>query len=454
MEEQRTNTKSDGPERLTLAIDDLNTAGDGVARHEGQVVFVRGAVPGDRVVARVLARQRRHLEARAEELLEPSPSRVEPPCAVQEACGGCPLMPLAPDAALGLKVRHLVETLRRVGRIEGVDVEAVSSPRLLEYRNRLRFTLGARAAGARVGFRPRGDAGGLVEVPRCFLAPARATELAHTIARRLTQRAPADAPWPTGVELRGSLAEGGWGAVLITPPGSWPGLRRVARELVAEEEGLVGLFRAVVRGRSPAGPPRLLAGRDDLRESYTDVRVPVGGSGFLQVNPAAAGLLYETLSEVLEPLGTGGRVLDLYCGIGITALRAARRGAEVLGVESHPGSVAAAEALATSIGEQRVTFLREDAGRAAARLAREGRRFDRVVLNPPRAGAHPAVLTAIAALAPRRIAIVSCHPAALARDLAALRGEGFELTRLVAVDLFPQTPHVEALAELRPADAT
>ena len=162
--------------RLTLDVHDLTAEGAGVARHGRFVVFVPGAVPGDRVVARIERVHRGFAEGELFRIESPSGARREPPCPHQPACGGCPLMVLEPSGALDFKARHLEQTLRRIGKIEHAVDRVVASPADLGYRGRVRFAVSPRHAGvpAAFGYRPRGRGADLVPIETCLLAPARA----------------------------------------------------------------------------------------------------------------------------------------------------------------------------------------------------------------------------------------------------------------------------------------
>ncbi len=437
----------------TAPVTDLTAEGSGVLRLGRLVVFVPGALPGDRVEFRLERVRRGHGEGRLLRLVEPAPARRAAPCPHQEACGGCALMPLDPAAALALKARHLGETLRRIGGVAQPVERAVPSPQELGYRGRVRFVVAPRERGPRFGYHPRGRADAMVPIDGCLLAPPRASALARALLERLHALSPVGRPWPEQISLRGSLARGEWLAVLHGPPGPWPEAALAARQVMEAAPDLAGVVRVVERG--PRGAAEfVLAGRASVLETIGGVDVELGATTFLQVNPGAAALLYDEVRAALAgPAGTPApaRLLDLYCGAGLNALLAVEPGVAVLGVEIDAGSVDRARRAAARAGRPGAEFVAEDAVRAAERLAAQGERFDRVVLNPPRQGAGPGLARAVAALAPRVVVVVSCHPAALARDVAGLAAAGFAVDRVTAVDMFPQSPHLEAVVRLVPA---
>ncbi len=429
---------------VELLLSDITTEGEGVGRTpEGLVVFVDDALPGDRVRARITRMHRGRAEASTMERLAAASERVEPDCPVQARCGGCPLMALEPSAALALKTRHLVETMRRVGGIEMPLSRTVVSPRQVRYRGRVRFAVFPLADAPNLGYRRRGAHDALVAVEDCHVAHERATPLARSLVARLARGAPQAATWPTHVTVRSSVHEGRHLLVMHGPPGRWPEAAQVARDILDAELDVAGVVRIVEReGRAIA--EHVLAGEGFVIERLGGLDVPVRATAFLQVNPEAAELLYDEVRDAFR--GREMRdVLDLYCGAGLASLLATDAPTGILGVEADPKAVEVANALAMGLGRAQVEFVRGDVRDVVRDLAREGALFDAVILNPPRAGAGSGFARAVARLEPQAVVLVSCHPATLARDARALVTAGFVPKRLTAVDLFPQTLHLEAV---------
>jgi len=412
---------------LVLDVERLTYGPDALARCGGQVVFLPYAAPGDRVVAEVVARRRGHLRARVQRLLAPGPARVAPACPAFGVCGGCQWQHLALEAQREAKRAVVIEQLRRVAGLRDPAVPPVR-PAPAPWAYRARITLAAE--GRRLGYhRLRSHA--LVEIDACPIAePVLAAHLGAARAFADALRAPL---------VRVTIAAAPGGVVLVARTAARPGPadRAATERLLVAQPSVRG---AVVTD----GEVRLVVGDPTVRAPLEPgLAIEVPADVFTQVNPAANQLLVAT---VVGLVGAAPRVLDLYCGAGNFALPLARRGARVRGVERDAAAVAAARANAARLGLLGATFVAADVATALA--AEPPGSADAVVLDPPRAGAAPA-LGALAALRAPRLVYVSCDPATLARDIRALAAHGYRLGRLELLDLFPQTYHVETVAELQ-----
>jgi 23S rRNA (uracil1939-C5)-methyltransferase len=426
-----------------VRIAGIATGGAGVGHlPDGRAVFVQRTAPGETVQVRVLEEKRRWASAHLLRVLEASPDRRAAPCPHYGRCGGCTLEHLAYPAQLPAKASLVVEALRRIGGVEAPVPEVTASPDEFRYRNRVSFTL-VRLAQGRVlaGFHELEHPGRVLDIGADCLLPEPAVS---AVWGRLRERWGLDASrLPAGARLRLTLRGTGAGAVsLLVDGGFGPGR---PEELLAGVEGLASIWHRP--GDDPERPAVLLAGAESLAESWQEEDVALSGAVFLQVNRAAAALLEEHVVALAGDVA-GQKVVDAYCGVGLHARRLARRGARVTGIELDPVAVAEARRGAAATGDA-AEFLEarvEDALPAALPA-------ELVILNPPRAGLEAAVPGQLLAAPPARLVYVSCNPATLARDLGRLAG-GFELRSIRCFDLFPQTAHVETVADLvrvRPA---
>ncbi|WP_285731254.1 class I SAM-dependent RNA methyltransferase [Nocardiopsis sp. ATB16-24] len=409
-----------------LTVDDVAHGGWCVGRRDEQVVFVRHALPGERVRVRVTEETSRFLRGEAVEVLTASPDRVEAPCpfAGPGKCGGCDWQHASLEAQRALKAKVVADQLRRIAGIdrEVVVEELPGTPDGLGWRTRVRFAVDAQG---RAGLR-RHRSHDIEPVDRCLIAHPGVTELGVT-----------DVTWK-GVRDVEAVASASCAdrAVVVTPTGA---------KLGALPE--LGTSSAVLR-RFKGGRLQQVRGRRGVRENAAGREHRVSAGGFWQVHPAAADVLTDAVMRALEP-EPGETALDLYCGAGLfTGALAEAVGPEgrAMGVESGADAVRDARYNLKDMEQVRVEH-----GDVAAQLREWADvRADVVVLDPPRAGAGVEVVRSLAATRPRRVAYVSCDPATLARDLAEFERARYRLVDFRAFDAFPMTHHVECLAVLEP----
>ncbi len=418
------------PDRGTvvLEITALSHGPDGVARHEGRVVFVPGVAPGDRVRARLVEQRRAFARAQVVHRCAPGAARRAPPCPWVEACGGCPWQQVAYPAQLAAKAANVRETLARIGGVAAVrELPIRSAPDEWRYRHRIRLHVDAQGT---LGYR-RARSHRLVEIGDCVIADATlaaALPTARRLVPRLTTRL-------RTVEL---LANGDGRVVASAVASGAFAIEDEARvaAFLAEHTLIAGIQLATNDWQRGFGDLRLFVRPDDA--GTTIVQRP---GSFSQVNPAANRLLVETVRSMAAP---AHRVLDLFCGAGNLSLPLARGGAEVLGIDASVAAVADARASATACG---ISTARFEAVAALRFLRQQGLAgTELVILDPPRTGAVDEVAQ-LARLRAPRILYVSCDPATLARDVAVLAAEGYSVERAQTLDLFPQTPHVETVLE-------
>jgi 23S rRNA (uracil1939-C5)-methyltransferase len=412
---------------LDLAIERLTFGPDALAHHEGRVVFVPLAAPGDRVRARIVERRRGFLRAEVRDVVRAGPERVEPRCPVFGRCGGCQWQHVATEAQRVAKRDLVAEQLARLGGLRDVDVLPTrASADAWGYRTRITLV----ADGRRLGFH-RARSHALVEIDECAIADP--VLVAHLEVARGWAAAVRGAP------SRVTLASAPGGVVLAATLRTRPSEidADATAELLARTPSIRG---AVLTG----GTERVVVGDPTLRVPVEpDLVLEVPADAFTQVNPAANLLVVATVLE-LGAFRAGERAIDLYCGAGTFALPLARRGVEVIGVERSAVAVAAARANADRLGLGAAGFTCDAVAGALERLPPGP--LDAVVLDPPRGGAAD-VVGRLAARRAARVLYVSCDPATLARDARTLVTTGYRLVRVQPLDVFPQTYHVETVAQ-------
>ncbi len=441
---------------VDVRVDSLAYGGNGVARVDGFVVFVRGGLPGDRVRARVTKTKRGFAEAVAEEVLEPSRDRVEAPCPYFGICGGCRFQDLAYAAQVAAKERQVRDALERIGRIPEPPLEPILPARSqYGYRNKLEYSFTAGEDGVELGFHRAGRWDEVIGIDVCLLTTDLGNEIRNAVREwaREERLEPYDQATGEGylrqLVVREGRNTGQALALLVTSPGER-----------FETGYLVDVLRRFTEVRSVRWavndspgqhsnlPSALLWGEEAIEEQLLGLRFRIRPNAFLQTNTEMAEELYRL---VLEYAGLTGveNVFDLYCGTGTIGLSLAGSARSVYGVEISEEAVACAIENAGLNGIENARFFAGNVGQSLEELVAEAGRPDVVVLDPPRAGLAGKALRRTGRLAAERIVYVSCNPTTLASDVNVLQEDfGYELLRCRPLDMFPHTPHVESVSLL------
>jgi len=443
-------------QELELSIDSLAYGGNGVARLNGFVVFVRRGLPGDLVRARVTKVKRNHAEALAVDVLRPSPLRVDAPCSHYPACGGCRFQDLAYEEQVAAKAEQVADALRRIGGIAEPPLEPiVPAEEVFHYRNKLEYSFTSTPGGPALGFHRAGRWDEVLEIERCWLT----TDLGNAVRDAVRVWARSE-----GLEAYDQAEHTGYLRHLVLREGRNTGQMLV--QLVTAEgqrfdpEELVEVLRRFPEVRSihwsvndsPAEvtnlPTTLLWGEEAIEEELCGLRFRVRPNAFLQTNTAMAERLYGLAGEYAALTGNE-TVYDLYCGIGTIGLTLAEKSLTVWGVEASEESVACALENADLNGIANAAFFAGEVGASLAELADRAGPPDVAVVDPPRAGLSGKALRRLGRLEAARIVYVSCNPTTLAGNVKELVREwDYKLERARPVDMFPHTPHVEAVALL------
>jgi len=459
-------------DELELEVEGLAFGGEGIARigDGGYVVFVAGAIPGDRVRAVVHKRKRSYAHARTLEVLRAGPDRIAPVADHP----GVPWQVLPYERQLQIKAAQVEEALRRIGHLEGFQLEEIV-PALEQwrYRNKLEYSFGEDDAGQLVcGFHLPAGANRVAAMEDCMLA-----SLAGNQARRVALewcREQGLTSWERERSARGLGAPRG------QRPGPAPDGRARLRNLVVREGRRTGMIQVRIvttggelepgalaaalheqlgdslsgllwtRSASPAettmgGETELVWGEAQLPERLGELDLRISPEAFFQTNTEMAEVLYGVVAEYAALEGWE-RVYDLYSGIGTIALTLAQRAGELWGIELVEEAVADAIAAADRNEITKARFFAGDTRLALSELVQRAGRPDVIIVDPPRAGLSKKVVHRIIEASPRRIVYVSCNPTTLAPNAAELAEAGWALRRVRPVDMFPQTHHIECVA--------
>jgi 23S rRNA (uracil1939-C5)-methyltransferase len=443
-------------QELELTIDSLAYGGNGVARLNGFVVFVRRGLPGDRVRARVTKVQRRHAEALATEVLAPGPARVDAPCAHYPACGGCRFQDLAYEVQVESKAGQVADALRRIGGIAEPPLEPIlPAEDVFHYRNKLEYSFTQVEDGPTLGFHKAGRWDEVLEIEECWLT----TDLGNAIRNAVRE-------WARGDRLVAYDQEEHTGYLRHLAVREGRNTNQVLVQLVTgpgekfDTGGFVDTLRAFPEVKSIHWsinetqaevtnlPTQLLWGDEAIEEELCGLRFRVRPNAFLQTNTAMAERLYGIARE-FAALSGEETVYDLYCGIGTIGLVLARDALTVWGIDVSEESIACALENAELNGIGNAAFFAGNVGQSIEELHERSGDPDVVIVDPPRAGLAGKALKRLGEIGAPRVVYVSCNPTTLAGDVKRLRDDyGYALRRARPVDMFPHTPHVEAVALL------
>ena len=466
-----------------IQVTDLNQQGQGIARLEGQVVFVDGAVPGDSIRVDQLEQHASYAVARQAELIVPSPDRIEPFCAVFDRCGGCAMQALNYPAQLSLKRRHVVELMQRIGRLP--EAEQLVLPTLgmddpYAYRCKIQFPIRGTKDEPLIGFYER-KSHAVVDASRCDVGHP-AGDLIREVVRRYIQRFGVE-PYRES-DHRGTLRHlvvrigyqtGQVMVILVSRKASLPGIEWLKGELEKQLssacwKGQTASFfelKSLVLNLQPdktnvilGSHNQTLHGQAWIEDRLMGLTFRISPQSFFQVNPKQTEKLYQAAIDFAD-IKAGEHVLDLYCGTGTIALalarasqRSAERAAKVVGVESFAPAIADAWVNAELNGLLDVEFVVAKAEDWLPKAINRGQiQPVAAVIDPPRKGCEKPLLDALNQVGLKRLIYVSCNPATLARDLAVLQ-ESYAVSSILPVDLFPWTESVECVCLLKSKNKT
>ena len=445
-----------------INIEDIGINGEGIGKCDGYTLFVKDAVPGDRVEVKVMKAKKNYGYARLMRILEPSPFRVAPRCPFARRCGGCQIQEMAYDRQLAFKEQKVRDDLVRIGGLDRELVDRVMEPVVgmeepFGYRNKAQFPFGTDRDGQPVAGFYAGRTHDIIANTDCALgAPVNKPILDIILEFMKENRIPSyDEKTGHGL-IRHVLIRCGFktGEVMVCLVINGPDIPHAADlvEKLREIRGMASISVSentactnVIMGESF----RVLWGKDHITDCIGPVRYQISPLSFYQVNPVQTEKLYSLALEYADLQG-GETVWDLYCGIGTISLFLAQKAAKVYGVEVIPQAIENARENARINGFGNTEFF---VGKAEEVLPEYYARHseetaDVVVVDPPRKGCDAALLDTVVKMAPEKVVYVSCDPATLARDVKMLCGNGYEVKRVRAVDQFPMTVHVETVVLL------
>lgn len=455
-----------------ITIDSITNEGSGVGRIDGMAVFVPGTCIGDHAMVRIVKCKASYAYARLEQLLAPSPDRVEPYCPAASACGGCTLAHMRYPAQLTVKRQIVQDALKKIGAFpiaeqpeqEGLFVRPVlGMEHPLAYRNKMIFPIGTDSAGQPVGGFYQSRSHRIIPLSGCPIGELFASACMRAVVEYMRENGVAayDEASHHGLVRRVMVRTGlhtREGMVVLSVNGDQlPHTDRLIQKLltVSGNYQLISIILNHNKTRTNAvlgETNTTLYGADVIHDRLCGLDFAISPNSFYQVNPLQTQVLYQT---ALRFAGLTGNetVVELYSGIGTISLCAAQQARRVIAVEVVADAVRDARQNAASNGVRNAEFMQGDAAQLASKLAEQGIRPDVVIIDPPRKGSATQTLNAIIKMQPKRLVYVSCNPATLARDARYLADTGsLYPTAVQPVDMFPGTGHVETVVLMSKKD--
>ena len=442
---------------IELTIEDLGIDGEGIGKADGMALFVKDAVVGDWIRAKIMKMKKNYGYARLLEVLEPSPVRCTSRCEFARQCGGCQLQAMTYEAQLDFKAKKVWNHLTRIGGLTDLEVpEIMGMEEPWRYRNKAQFPFGTDKEGNVVTGFYAARSHNIIPCTECWLGVEENREILEKILAHLKKFWIPAYDEKTGkgllrhVLIRKGFTTGEVMVCLILNGKTMPKMEQLVESL-REIPGMTSITINVnTKNTNVIMGTEMISvwGRDYITDYIGNIKYQISPLSFYQVNPVQTRKLYETALEYADLKGNE-TVWDLYCGIGTISLFLAQKAGKVYGVEIVPEAIADAKINAKLNGITNAEFF---VGKAEEVLPEkyknEGIYADVIVVDPPRKGCDPAALETMVKMQPERIVYVSCDSATLARDVKWLGEHGYEVKKVKACDMFPGTVHVETVVGL------
>ena len=449
------------PTRGSMAeflVEALDARGRGLARIGEYLLRVRGAIPGDRILARIqrVRHGRREAEARIDRLLVPGVARCSAKCSHFGLCGGCLWQDLPYDEQLRLKQEMVEGCLQRTGL--GLELGSpIAADVPFGYRNKMEFSFAESRDGTLdLGLHVGGRFDQVFDLESCHLQSEGSNRIVEWV-RNFAREAGLSVYHLRRHEgllrfltIREGKRSGEVMVVVTTSGEAFAGAADLGRGLVDAFPEVKSVIHSVNRRKAQVAigdEEIVIAGSGTVHEELGAYRFEISPSSFFQTNTLQAERLYELVADLADPV-PGDRVLDVYCGTGGISIYLSSKASEVIGVEVVEPAVSDASRNSANNGIGNCRFIAGSAEDALRQLKDQGERFDTAIADPPRPGMHPKALQALVDLDPKRIIYVSCNPEALGSDLKDLEAAGYRSDHIQLVDMFPHTPHCEVVARV------
>jgi 23S rRNA (uracil1939-C5)-methyltransferase len=443
-------------EYIEVIFEDLTHDGAGVAKVEGYPLFVPNGLPGEKAKIKVIKVNKGYGFGRLMEITEDSPYRVEPECPIYKECGGCQLQHMSYEGQLKAKEKQVSDVLQRIGKLENVKVHPViGMENPWRYRNKAQVPIGENEGGLIGGFYQQ-RSHQIIDMKACIIQQEKNDEVVKKVKEicNINGVRAYDEQKHKG-ELRHIMARYGLKSgevmvVLVTRTNELTGKKKIIEEIAKRIPGVKSIVQNINSKKTNVifgDETKVLWGEEVIYDSIGDIKFAISARSFYQVNPEQTKVLYDKALEYADLTGEEN-VIDAYCGIGTISLFLAQKARKVYGVEIVPEAIEDAKKNAELNGISNVEFAVGEAETVIPEWYENGVVADVLVVDPPRKGCDDKLLQTIINMKPKKVVYVSCNPATLARDLRVLEDGGYQTVEVQPVDMFPQTMHVECVAQL------
>jgi len=443
-------------DKIEIQVSALDDDGCGIGALESSQVRVTGALPGEKVLARITYVSQHRVTAERIRVLEPSPQRTFSPCSHRKDCDGCPLIEMKYPAQLAWKTAHIANHIHQHKTLQDVPIQpTIASPLQLKYRNSAKLVISGKFADPQIGIYRR-DSHDINDIYDCPLHHPLINRIVAVIKKGITKgkipiyNSKSEQGLLRYLIVRVAESENRAMVVLVTSKRSFNELHHLSA-LISKE---VPEVKVIVQNVNTTTGNVILGNRNffqtnltSLQATISGVKVNVSPASFFQINTGSAGIIYNLVKE-WSGLTKNSNVLDLYCGIGAISLFLAPIAGHILGIEVIEEAVEDAAKNARLNRAANCEFVAGDVVDELRAVISDGTRIDLVLLNPPRKGCDERVLKQVAETATPKIIYVSCSPSSLGRDLVTLDSLGYSCKAVQPVDMFPQTTHVESVVML------
>lgn len=442
-------------DKIELYIDAVTSEGSGIGRYNGFAVFVRGTVPGDRIIAHIIKVSKKYAIGIIDEIAEPSAQRIESDCPVSEKCGGCSFRDMTYDEELNYKRSRVQDAISRIGHLDFKVESIVGADEISHYRNKAQYPVYIENGNLTAGFYAY-KSHRIIPCIDCLLQPAEFENGIKAFEKWVKKNNITSFDERTGkgllrhIYFRKAFGTGEIMACAVINGKDIPDQDYLVAELQNAFENLKSVVLNINKENTNVilgDKTKTIWGNDKITDILLGKKFVISPQSFYQVNHNQCEKLYSLAAEYADLKGSE-TVVDLYCGAGTIGLTLADKCRHLVGIEIVPSAIENAKENARLNGVHNAEFICADAFDGAREIEKMGLKPDLVIVDPPRKGCQKELFDVIENMGARRIVYVSCDSATLARDLAILNEKGYTLKNLTAVDMFPRTPHVECVVLL------